>query len=131
MIVDALRARHAVVATGAFVTAGIVSGAATSRPGDTVDVTGRPSVGIRVLVQAPPWQPLREIRIYQGRELIRTIALDPAATGTIRHESVVTVPTPTADTFWVVRVEPAGRGTPVLGDSLPSFTNPLFATVTP
>lgn len=130
-IVDALRARHVVVATNAFVTAGIVSGATTSRPGDTVDVTGRPAVTLHVRVQAPPWQPLAAIRVYQGREPIRTITLDPADTAAIRYDADVTVPTPTADTFFVVRVDPAGPGAPVLGDTMPSFTNPLFATVTP
>lgn len=130
-IVDAIRHRHVVVATCAFVTAGIVTGATVSLPGDVVDVTGRPAVTLHVTIQAPPWQPLRELRLYQGRALIRVIALDPADTAVVRFDADVVVPTPTADSFWVVRVEPGGRGTPVLGDSMPSFTNPLFATVTP
>jgi hypothetical protein len=47
----------------------------------------------------------------------------------VRFDADVVVPTPAADTFWVVRVDPAGPGDPVLGDSMPAFTNPLFANV--
>ena len=130
-IVDAIRHRHVVVGTCAFVTAGIVTAGARSLPGDTVDVRGRPSVTLHVTVSAPPWQPVRELRLYQGRELIRTVALDPADTATVRYDADLTVPTPTADTFWVARVEPGGRGTPVLDGSMPAFTNPLFVTVGP
>lgn len=128
-IVDGLRARHAVVATCAFVTAGVVSGNEVSRPGDAVDVTGRANVTLRLRVQAPGWQPLGMIRIFAGRELVRTIAIDPAATAVDRYAGDVVLPAPTADTFYVVRVDPGGRGDPVLGTSMPSFTNPIFVTI--
>jgi hypothetical protein len=127
-IVDAVRARQVVVATCAFVTAGIVAGATVSRPGETVAVGGA-TVTLRVRVQAPPWQPLRELRVYEGRALARTIALEPADTRAVRFDADVNLPAPAADTFYVVRVEPAGRGDPVLGDTMPSFTNPLPVTV--
>ncbi len=130
-IVDAIRARHVVVGTCAFVTAGIVTATGTSLPGDSVDVTGLPQVTLHVRVQAPAWQPLARVKVYEGTRLVRTIALDPAETATVRYDADVTVPTPTASTFWVVRVEPAGRGDPVLGDSMPAFTNPLFGHVGP
>jgi hypothetical protein len=130
-VVDAIRARHVVVATGAFVTAGIVTGAGTSLPGDTVDVTGMAQVTLHVTVQAPPWQPLARIRVYQGGAEVSTIALDPGDTAVVRHDADVVLPPPGADTFYVVRVDPAGRGDPVLGTSMPAFTNPIVATVAP
>lgn len=130
-LIDAIRGRHVVVGTGAFVTAGVVTASGTSRPGDTVDVRGQAAVTLRVTVQAPPWQPLAELRVYQGRALVRTMPLDPAATEAVRFDADITLPTPTADTFYVVRVEPAGPGSPVLATTMPAFTNPLFVTVGP
>jgi hypothetical protein len=57
------------------------------------------------------------------------IALDPQDTTVIRYDADITVPTPTANTFWVIRVDGAGRGSPVLDDPMPAFTNPVFARV--
>jgi hypothetical protein len=39
------------------------------------------------------------------------------------------MPAPTSDTFWVVRVDPAGPGEPVLNGPMPAFTNPVFVHV--
>jgi hypothetical protein len=128
-IVAAIRARHVVVGTGAFVTAGIVTAAGTSLPGDTVNVTGLASVTLRIRVQAAPWQALSGIRIYQGTQQIRAIALDPDATSAVRFDANVTIPTPTGDVAWVVRVDPAGSGDPVIERAMPAFTNPLLGHV--
>jgi hypothetical protein len=130
-VCDAIRARHVTVGTGAFVTAGIVTAAGTSLPGDHVDVTGLAQVRLRVKVQAPAWQATAQIRIFQGTQEIRTIVLDPTDTLPVRHDAIVQLPTPTASTFFVVRVDFAGPGEPVLGDPLPAFTNPVFADITP
>jgi hypothetical protein len=128
-IVDGLHARHSIVATCAFATAGIETTGGTSLPGDTVDVTNMAQVSLRVRVQAAPWQPLARIRIFQGRQEVRVIALDPQDTAVVRYDAAVTLPTPTASTFWVVRVEPAGPGDPVLDAPMPTFTNPVFGLV--
>ncbi len=128
-IVEGIKARHVVVGTAAFVTAGVVNNAVEALPGDTVDVTGQNEVTLHVRVQAASWQPIAAIRIFQGRQEVRTIAIDPDDTGTVRFDSNVILPAPTASTFYVVRVDMAGRGDPVLGDSMPSFTNPLFVHV--
>ncbi len=130
-IVDAIRARHVVVGTGAFVTAGIVTGAGTSLPGDTVDVGAQAPITIRIRVQAPPWQPLARVRIFEGTREARVITLDPADTATIRYDADVVMPAPPADTFYVVRVDAGGRGDPVLGTPMPAFTNPLLVRVAP
>jgi hypothetical protein len=128
-IIAGIRARHVVVASGAFVTAGIVTASGTSLPGDTVNVTGLAQVTLHVKLQAAAWQPLSKIRIFQGTTEIKTITLDPQDTATVRYDADVTLPPPAADTFYVVRVDRAGPGDPVVTKDLPAFTNPLFAHV--
>lgn len=127
-IVAGIKARHVVVGTGAFVVAGVVKNGAESLPGDSVDITGDSDVVLHIRVQAASWQGVSAVRIYQGRQEVKTIAIDPDDTGPIRFDGNVTLPAPTASTFYVVRVDMAGRGDPVLGDSMPSFTNPVFVT---
>ncbi len=127
-IAAAIKARHVVVGTGAFVTAGVVTGGLESLPGDSVSITGLGEVTLHVRVQAPSWQPISTVRIFQGRTEVKTIAIDPTDAGVVRFDSNVLLPIPTSDTFYVVRVDMAGRGEPVLGDSMPSFTNPIFVT---
>lgn len=127
--VDAnLKARRAVVAQGAFVVAGIpLPDGRESLPGDLVDVAGRSDVPVHIRVQAPPWMPLSRIRVYAGGDAVAaTIALDPADTAAVRYDGTVSVPLAGADTFVVVRVDPAGAGAPVLGTPDASFTNPLL-----
>jgi hypothetical protein len=131
VVTDAIRARRVVIGTGAFVTAGIVGPSGVSLPGDAVDVTGMPEVTLRIRVQAPPWQPLARVRIFEGTQQVASMMLDPTDTASERYAADVALPAPAADTFYVVRVDGAGRGDPVLGDPLPAFTNPLFATVAP
>jgi hypothetical protein len=67
-----------------------------------------------------------KLRIFQGTSEVKTIDLDPDATAPVRFDQDVVLPLPSASTFWVVRVDMGGRGDPVLGDSMPSFTNPVF-----
>jgi hypothetical protein len=128
-IVAAMKARRVVVGTGAFVTAGIVKHGATSLPGDTTDLSGDATVTLRVKVQAASWQPLARIRVFQGRSEVRTIELDPDDTAPVRFDQDIVLTAPAASTFWVVRVDMAGRGDPVLGESMPAFTNPIFGRV--
>lgn len=127
-IAAAIKARHVVVGTGAFVTAGVVTGGGESIPGDSVSIRGLAEVALHVRVQAPSWQPISTVRIFQGSTEVKTIAIDPDDTGVVRFDSTVVLPIPATDTFYVVRVDMAGRGDPVLGDSMPSFTNPVFVT---
>ncbi len=128
-IVAGIKARHVVVGTGAFVTAGIVKNATESLPGDTVNIAGLSEVTLHVRVQAASWQPIESVRIYQGTQEVKTIAIDPEDAGSVRFDANVVLPAPAANTFYVVRVEMGGRGDPVLGDSMPSFTNPCFVQV--
>ena len=127
---DALRARAVTVSQGAFVTASILDPTSNdpTAPGATANLDGETSARIHVTVQAPPWMPLARIKIYAGRELADTIELDPGDTVAVRYDRNVLVPLPDggADSFFVVLVETAGPGTPVLGDTDPSFTNPLL-----
>lgn len=125
----AIRARHVVIGGGAFVTAGIVSGTTVSLPGEIVDVTGRSQVALHIRVQAAAWQPLARIRIFEGMNEVRTIALEPTDTAPVRFDADVVLPAPASDTFWVVRVDNAGSGDPVFDSALPAFTNPIFARV--
>ena len=128
-IIAAIKARHVVIGSHAFVTAGIVTTAGTSLPGDTVNVTGLAQVTLHIKVQAASWQPLSKIRIYQGRTELRTINLDPQDALPVRFDADVTLPAPADDTFYVVRVDRAGPGDPVVTKNLPAITNPLFAHV--
>lgn len=127
-IIAAMKARRMVVGTGAFVTAGIVKNATESLPGDTVDIGSDAQVTIHIRVQAASWQPVSAIRIYQGTTEVRTIAIDPEDSGPVRFDGNVVLTAPAGSTFYVVRVEMGGRGDPVLGESMPSFTNPLFVS---
>ena len=70
--------------------------------------------------------PLAKIRIYAGTTEATTLALDIASTDVVRYENTVTVPLAEKDGFFVVLVEPGGRGDPVIGQPDASFTNPLL-----
>jgi hypothetical protein len=70
--------------------------------------------------------PLARIRVYRDGDVVVTVPLDAEDTAPVRYDGEVEVPLPDADTFLVVRVDPAGPGTPVLGLPDGSFTNPLF-----
>jgi hypothetical protein len=124
---QAIHDGHVVVSTGAFVTATIGSGI----PGDTVDVPAATPVTLRVRVQAPPWQGVARLRVFQGTDEVETIALDPDATMAVRYDDDVVLPAPTGDTFYVVRVDLAGAGDPVINTSMPSLTNPIYVHVLP
>ncbi len=129
-IIDAIHARHVLVVTGAFVTAGVVHPGGVSLPGETIDLAGQTDVTIHVTVQAAPWQSLASITIYQGTEIEEVIPLDAQDTAPVRYDADVVLPLPTADTFYVVRVDLEAPGEPVLDSSeMPSLTNPLFVTV--
>jgi hypothetical protein len=128
-MVDAnLKARRALVAQGSFVVAGleIPGGAEVSLPGDLVDLSGQAEARIYIKVQAPPWQPLKQIRIYAGTDVVRTIPLDSGETAAVRYEGTVNLSIGGEDTFFVVRVDPDGDGAPVLGGTVGSLTNPLM-----
>ncbi len=127
----ALKERKAVVSQGAFVTAAI-DDPATGQPtplGELADLSGQSSATLRVKVQAPPWMPLARIRVFAGRTAVKTLVLDPADTTTVRFDQPLTIPLAGTDSFFVVLVEPAGPGTPVLGTPDGSFTNPLLFDV--
>jgi hypothetical protein len=124
----ALKARKVVVAQGAFVTAGIVApGGGPAAPGELVDLDGETGATLHIKVQAPPWMPLARIVVYAGRQVATTINLDSADTAVVRYDADVTnLPLGTTDGFFVVLVEAAGPGTPVLGTPTGSYTNPLL-----
>ena len=127
---DALRARAATVSQGVFVTAALRDPATGdfALPGAVVDLAGETMARIQIKVQAPPWMPVARIRVYAGREEVDTIELDPGDTAPVRYDQNRNIPLPDgeADSFFVVLVETAGPGTPVLGETDPSFTNPLL-----
>ena len=127
---DALRARAATVSQGAFITAAIRDPGTGefALPGVTVDLSGETMARLHIVVQAPPWMPLARIRIYSGRAEVDTIELDADDTAAVRYDQNVNIPIDGAagDSFFVVLVETAGPGTPVLGETDPSFTNPLL-----
>ena len=97
-------------------------------PGAVVDLSGETEAAIAIRVQAPPWMPLARIVVYAGRDQARTIGLDSGDTQVVRYDATITVPIGTQDGFFVVLVEAAGAGAPVLGAPDGSFTNPLRFT---
>ena len=80
-------------------------------------------------VEAAPWRPLARIRIYQGGQELQSITLDPLDTNPTRYDAMIALTAPTADTFYVIRVDGSGSGAPVNDDMMPSFTNPIFVDV--
>ncbi len=125
---QALKARKAVVAQGAFVTAAIIDPGTSQpgQPGELIDLTGESVAPLRIMVQAPPWMPLAKIVVYHGRDIAATIALDSASTDAIRYDDVVELAPGDGDGFFVIHVVPAGPGSPVLGQPDGSVTNPLL-----
>lgn len=125
---SALRARKAVVAQGAFVTAAIIDPVSTMPValGDIASLQTATELRIKIKVQAAAWMPLSAIRIFVGPELATTINLDANDTATIRYDGEAVLPLGAVDDFVVVVVDPAGEGVPVINDPGPSFTNPLL-----
>jgi hypothetical protein len=130
-ITAGIRARHVVVGTGGFVTAGIVAAAGTSLPGDTANVPAAAPLKLHIHVQAASWQPLGKILIYERAQQIKQIDLDVNDAAPSRFDADVILPAPTTDTFFVVRVDAGGRGDPVIENAMPCFTGPLFVHVVP
>ena len=124
----ALRRREAVVAQGAFVTAGIeVPGTgAPAKVGALVNLSGQTMMTVHIKVQAAPYMPTGQIRVFAGRTLAATVPLDDQATAVVRYEETVQLPIDGSDGFVVVLVDPAGPGLPLFDDPGPSFTNPLM-----
>jgi len=124
----ALKARKAVVGQGAFVTAAIVdpSTSTAAAPGELTDLSGESQATLAIRVQAPPWMPLARIIVYGGKVVATTINLDSGDTAAVRYDNTVTLPLEDTDGFFVVLVEPAGAGSPVLGTPDGSVTNPLL-----
>ncbi len=124
---EAIRGGRVVVSTGAFISLSAADPAdplVSGEPGDVVTVTGG-TARLTIRVQAPPWMPVGAMTIYQDKLVIDTIQLDPAETAVVRHDATHDYPID-GDTFFVVRVEMAGSGDPVLGNGSASFTNPVF-----
>ncbi len=128
-VVDAaLRRREVVVSQGAFVTAAIeVPGTGSpSEVGALVDLSGQTSAMVHIRVQAAPYMPTGQIRIFAGQQLVATIQLDDQDTAVVRYDQAVPVSITGADGFIVVVVDPAGPALPLFDDPAPSFTNPLL-----
>jgi hypothetical protein len=126
---QALKQRRATVSQGAFVTAAIED-PATGEPsgfGDIVDLSGETEAVLHVRVQAPPWMGVARVVVYAGRSVATAMPLDEGETAPVRFDDTITVPLPSAaDGFFLIVVEPAGRGDPVLGQPDASFTNPII-----
>ncbi len=124
----AIRNQRVVVAQGVFVTAGVVlTGGSASIPGEVVDLSAATEAVLRIRVQAPPWLPVGALVIYERDEEIMRIALNEADTQAIRYQEDLVLPLDTRDTLFVVAVEAAGDGRPVMEDKpQPSFTNPVY-----
>jgi hypothetical protein len=124
---EALKARKAVVAQGAFVTAALIDPATgqPAAPGAQVDLSQAAQAQLAVRIQAPPWMPLDRFVVYAGKEIAVTVGLDPEATEPLRYDHTLALPLADRDQCFVVHVIPAGPGSPVLGTPDGSVTNPL------
>ena len=125
---DAIRARKVVVSQGAFVTAQLeIPNSTDLTPfGGVAALAGETTARLKIHVQAPPWMPLKSVVVYHGRDIATTLLLDSAATQTVRFDGAINLPITAVDGFFLVLVEPAGRGDPVLGQPDASFTNPIL-----
>ncbi len=124
----AIEARKVVVGQGAFVTAALVDPATGQpvAPGELVNLEGKSEATLHIRLQAPPWMPLDHITVYGGRQVATTLPLDSSDTAVVRFDGDVTLPLTDGDGFFLVLVQAAGPGTPVLGDTAGSLTNPLL-----
>lgn len=125
-IVRALRAGHAVVSTGPFVT---IEGPDGAGPGDDVAAPGG-RISVRVRVQAPAWIDVDTVEILGpgGRTLWE--ASVPRSDAALRFDERVDVELPEGG--WVVALaRGATYRAPVLARDLTpvGFTNPIFVRV--
>jgi hypothetical protein len=79
-------------------------------------------------VQAPPWQAVSRVRVYDALTVVYEQALDQNDTAPVRFAQDVTLQ-PNRDTAYVVRVDCIGSGDPVIEHAMPAFTNPLFVAI--
>ncbi len=125
---SAIKARKVTVSQGAFVTAELIDPGSgnPAAPGAMVDLSGQSQVTLHIKVQAAPWMSVASIKIYAGTEVVRTLALDASSTDAVRYDQNITMDPGSSDGFFVVLVEPGGRGDPVIGQPGVSLTNPLM-----
>jgi hypothetical protein len=124
---EAIRDRKIVVSQGAFVTAEVVdpSTGNPSEVGALVDLSNEANAEIHVRVQAAPWMPLDRFEVYHGSTLITSIDLNDSDTAAVRYDDTISIPIDADDSFFVIMARPAGAATPVFGNPVGSFTNPL------
>ncbi len=153
-IAQAILANRAFGTTGPIVRFEVLSDADRGKPdresidrffdgiGKTVKAT-RPTVALKIRVDAAPWIPVEEIRIFRNGQLILTlpVATDRVVGGpTSRFHRLIEVPGVDADSYFIVeagvRIDDQGEPlSPQLLDAVwsvePSvvplaFTNPIF-----
>ncbi|MCA9665152.1 MAG: carboxypeptidase regulatory-like domain-containing protein [Myxococcales bacterium] len=134
-IVTAIKAHHAVVSGGAFIT--LESGG--KQVGDVLATSANSSVDVHVVVRAPSWVDLETLEIYSGLDskadplLVKSVTLDSATQSptdpTIRFDGTISVPVGAADS-WIIAAAHGGPLAPVkVGAKAFGMTNPLFIDV--
>lgn len=130
-LVDAVKTRHAIVATnGPFIELFAGEASAPAQVGDTLVVKKPGEVIVRYKVQAAPWVDVTSLELWQDGKKIHTQAIPPAKTP-LRAEGMhrITV-TKTSYVFAIARgtkplepVLPTYRNRPALPFG---FTNPIY-----
>lgn len=84
--------------------------------GETAAIPGEEALAV-IAVQAPPWVPVEEVRLFKNGELVETfpVAADKVLGTTLRFAEIVVVPDVTTDSFLTVE---AGVAVDANGDPL-------------
>ncbi|HVO30918.1 MAG TPA: CehA/McbA family metallohydrolase, partial [bacterium] len=128
--VAAVRAHHAVVSAGPFVTmTGSSSGGLTVGVGDTLAANGGGAVALHVHVESPAWAPFDTLTVYENGKAISTQALTPPLVGGLFLSDVDLAVAPAIDSYYVAVVTGGGSMFPVTGSAIYGYTNPIFVDV--
>jgi hypothetical protein len=126
-LVDPIRSRKSFVSCGPFVrfTAVDSEGKTVAGLGDLTGVDAEGNTNFHVVVQAPTWITLDEVRLWENGQVIRVEDITTSDDPVLRFDAVWTV-TPTADAWYAIEVIGSGSMAPVTWSGPPyALTNPI------
>jgi hypothetical protein len=130
-LVAPIRSRRLFISCGPFVRfdAVNVDGETVASLGDLTGVSGEGDVHFHVVVEAPTWITVDEVRLWENGQVIRVEDITTSADPILRYDDVWTV-TPTADAWYAVEVVGSGSMAPVTWSGPPyALTNAIEVDV--
>ncbi|MDP6943234.1 MAG: CehA/McbA family metallohydrolase, partial [Myxococcota bacterium] len=126
-LVAPVRARRLFISCGPFVRFEAVdaAGQTLASLGDLTGVDDQGDVMFHVVVEAPTWITLDEVRLWENGQVIAVADITTSADPIVRFDEVWTA-TPTADAWYAVEVLGSGSMAPVTWSGSPyALTNPI------